>query len=192
MKKINLIFFLSLSSILLIAQQRPHYSQYIMNNYIVNPAIGGIENYIDVKLSIRNQWVGFDGAPKTFYATIHGPISKKDYRSTFTSFDTKGMNPRGKYYWEDYTSAAPHHGLGMTVVNYSTGYINRLTGFATYSYHLGITDKTSLAAGFGLCNDFMNTLSFEVQFPIPVALNVYKISSRGLITLGLSVSDLFR
>ena len=150
MKKINLIFFLSLSSILLIAQQRPHYSQYIMNNYIVNPAIGGIENYIDVKLSIRNQWVGFDGAPKTFYATIHGPISKKNYRSTFTSFDTKGMNPRGKYYWEDYTSAAPHHGLGMTVVNYSTGYINRLTGFATYSYHLGITDKTSLAAGFGL------------------------------------------
>ena len=132
------------------AQQRPHYTQYIMNNYIVNPAIGGIENYVDVKLSVRNQWIGIDGAPKTFYATIHGPISKKDYKSTFTSFETKGMNPRGKYYWEDYTSAAPHHGLGMTVVNYSTGYINRLTGFATYSYHIGISSKTSLAAGFGL------------------------------------------
>jgi type IX secretion system PorP/SprF family membrane protein len=135
---------------MVLGQQRPHYTQYIMNNYIINPAIGGIENYLDVKLSARNQWVGIDGAPKTFYATIHGPIGKKDYRTTATSFETKGMNPRGQLYWQDYTSAAPHHGVGMTVVNYSTGYINRLTGYATYSYHIGLTEKTSLAAGFGL------------------------------------------
>ena len=33
------------------AQQKPHYTQYILNQYIVNPAITGIENYIDVKLN---------------------------------------------------------------------------------------------------------------------------------------------
>ena len=70
------------------AQQRPHYTQYIMNNYIVNPAIGGIENYVDVKLSARNQWIGIEGAPKTFYATIHGAIGKSDYRESATSFDS--------------------------------------------------------------------------------------------------------
>ena len=150
MKRFYLNFFFTLISIVAFAQQKPHYTQYIMNNYIINPAIGGIENYIDVKLSVRNQWVGIDGAPKTFYATIHGPIGKKDYRTTATYFETKGMNPRGQSYWQDYSSAAPHHGLGMTVVNYSTGYINRLTGYATYSYHIGLTDKTSLAAGIGL------------------------------------------
>jgi len=53
-----------------------------MNNYIVNPAIGGIENYIDVKLSMRNQWLGIEGAPKTLYATVHGSIGKKDYRES--------------------------------------------------------------------------------------------------------------
>ena len=150
MRKFILIFFIITWVIATNAQQRPHYTQYIMNNYIVNPAIGGIENYIDVKMSIRNQWIGIDGAPKTSYFTILGPIGKSDYRNSVTSFDTKGMNPRGQSYWQDYTSAAPHHGLGLTVVNYSTGYINRLTGFATYSYHLGISNKTSLAAGFGL------------------------------------------
>jgi len=150
MRKPIFIFFLIFGALVVNGQQRPHYTQYIMNNYIVNPAIGGIENYIDAKMSLRNQWIGIDGAPKTSYFTIHGPIGKSDYRNTVTSFDTKGMNPRGQSYWQDYTSATPHHGLGLTVVNYSTGYINRLTGFATYSYHIGLTNKTSLSAGVGL------------------------------------------
>jgi type IX secretion system PorP/SprF family membrane protein len=133
----------------LVAQQRPHYTQYIMNNYIVNPAIGGIENYVDVKLSTRNQWVGIDGAPKTFYATVHGPIGKKDYRESISSFEMQGSNPRGKEYWANYEAAAPHHGIGMTVVNYQTGYISRSTAYATYAYHQGLTGTTSLSAGFG-------------------------------------------
>lgn len=131
------------------AQQRPHYTQYIMNNYIVNPAIGGIENYTDVKLSARNQWVGIEGAPKTFYATVHGAIGKSDYRESATSFDMKGQNPRGKEYWSNYTAAPAHHGVGFTAVNYSTGYINRMTAYGTYSYHVGINGTTSLSAGFG-------------------------------------------
>ena len=36
------------------AQQKPVYTQYILNNYIVNPAVTGIENYTDVKISYRN------------------------------------------------------------------------------------------------------------------------------------------
>ncbi|MDE3125545.1 MAG: type IX secretion system membrane protein PorP/SprF, partial [Bacteroidota bacterium] len=27
------------------AQQRPYYTQYILNNFIINPAVAGIENY---------------------------------------------------------------------------------------------------------------------------------------------------
>ena len=38
------------------AQQRPYYTQYILNNYIINPAVAGIENYWDVKMSHRLQW----------------------------------------------------------------------------------------------------------------------------------------
>ncbi|MFN5421880.1 MAG: type IX secretion system membrane protein PorP/SprF [bacterium] len=131
------------------AQQRPHYTQYIMNNYIINPAISGIENYVDVKLSARNQWVGIEGAPKTFYGTVHGAIGKKGYKASATSFEMKGQNPRGREYWSNYKAAEPHHGVGLTVVNYQTGYINRLTSYATYAYHIGLSSQTSLAAGFG-------------------------------------------
>jgi len=45
------------------AQQKPHYTQYILNQYIVNPALTGIENYVEVKLSYRHQWVGRQDGP---------------------------------------------------------------------------------------------------------------------------------
>jgi type IX secretion system PorP/SprF family membrane protein len=130
------------------AQQRPHYTQYILNNYILNPALSGIENYTDVKISVRDQWVGLNGAPKTSYLSIQGPIGKKDYRTSSTSFQVPGQNPRGRYYWENYTAAEPHHGIGLTIINDRTGSFNRFTLDATYAYHLGLSPTTNLAAGF--------------------------------------------
>jgi type IX secretion system PorP/SprF family membrane protein len=129
-------------------QQRPHYTQYILNNYILNPALSGIENYTDVKISTRDQWVGLKGAPKTTYFSIQAPIGKGDYRTSSTSFEVPGQNPRGRYYWENYTAAEPHHGIGMTIINDRTGSFNRFTANATYAYHLGLTPTMNLSAGF--------------------------------------------
>src|SRR6201989_1691297 len=89
--------------IVAIAQQRPYYTQYIMNNYIINPAVAGIENYWDVKASHRLQLVGVQDAPVTTYLTIHGPLKKSDYdRESATSFHASGSNPRGEAYWRGY------------------------------------------------------------------------------------------
>ena len=80
MKKLALLTGLGMLFFSLQAQQKPHYSQYVLNQYILNPALTGIENYVDVKLSHRHQWVGLEGAPVTTYATIHGAIGKQDFR----------------------------------------------------------------------------------------------------------------
>lgn len=130
------------------AQQRPHYTQYILNPYIINPAITGIDNYVDLKISSRDQWVGLNGAPKTTYLSIQGPIGKSDYRTSATSYSVPGENPRGRSYWQNYTAADPHHGIGMTIVNDHTGSFNRFTLNATYAYHLGLNATTNLAGGF--------------------------------------------
>ena len=130
------------------AQQRSHYTQYILNNYILNPALTGIENYTDVKVSLRDQWVGLEGAPRTTYLTIHGPIGKKDYKTTATYFNVPGENPRGNAYWENYTASEPHHGVGLTVVNDKTGNFNRFSAALSYAYHLGLSPRTNLAGGF--------------------------------------------
>ncbi|HTE31006.1 MAG TPA: type IX secretion system membrane protein PorP/SprF [Chryseolinea sp.] len=132
------------------AQQKPHYTQYILNQYIVNPALSGIENYTDIKISHRHQWVGIQDAPVTTYLSIQGPIGKKDFRTTPTSYEIPGENPRGQRYWENYTAAEPHHGIGMQVINDKTGPLSNLSAYATYAYHIGLSPRTSLAAGFGL------------------------------------------
>ncbi|MGB3006472.1 MAG: type IX secretion system membrane protein PorP/SprF [Chitinophagaceae bacterium] len=148
MKKTIVLFVVLVFVSRLMGQQRPHYTQYILNNYILNPALSGIENYVDVKISTRDQWVGLNGAPKTTYLTVQGPIGKKDYRTSSTSYEVPGQNPRGKYYWENYTAAEPHHGVGLTMISDRTGSFNRFSVAATYAYHLGLSPTTNLSAGF--------------------------------------------
>lgn len=149
MKKYSLLVPLIIGMInAAVGQQRPHYTQYILNNYILNPALTGIENYTDVKLSVRDQWVGINGAPRTAYLTIHTPLGKKDYKTSATSFTVPGENPRGNSYWENYTASAPHHGVGMTLISDKTGNFSRFTATASYAYHLGLGPRLNLAAGF--------------------------------------------
>lgn len=146
------------------AQQKPHYTQYILNQYIVNPALTGIENYTDVKISHRHQWVGIQDAPVTTYFTVHGPIGKSDFRTTATSMATPGENPRGKRYWEEYTAPAPHHGVGLQMINDVTGPLSNFSAYGTYAYHLGLSPRTSLSAGFGVGATRMSLDASKLNF----------------------------
>jgi type IX secretion system PorP/SprF family membrane protein len=156
-----------------LAQQKPHYTQYVMNQYIINPAITGIENYTDIKVSHRHQWAGIQDAPVTTYFTIHTAIGKEDFRTTPTSFRPQGENPRGEAYWENYTAAAPHHGVGLQVINDRTGPINQFSAYITYAYHLGISPRTSLAAGFGAGINNISLNAGKLDFDVPVDPAVY-------------------
>lgn len=148
MKKVFLAGFTCLCSVMAMSQAKPFYTQYILNNYILNPAVTGIENYTEIKLSNRNQWTGINGAPVTSYFTIHTPVGKTDLRTSATSFEVPGENPRGQRLWEEYTAPDPHHGLGFTAMNDKAGYINRWSVNATYAYHKPLSVKTTLSAGF--------------------------------------------
>ncbi len=151
------------------AQQLPHYTQYVLNSFIINPAVAGIENYTDVKLSHRHQWVGIDGAPVTTYLTIHGPLKKSNYdRETATGFHYSNENPRGSAYWQDYQKADPHAGIGLTILNDKTGPLNRFSALGTYSYHLGIGPKTSLAMGVSAGIKSITLNASKLNFDVPI------------------------
>src|SRR5690554_6258766 len=72
----TLFFALILLSSVAFSQQRPQYSQYMVNPFVLNPAVAGVENYADIKAGYRNQWVNFDGHPVTYYLSAHMPIGK--------------------------------------------------------------------------------------------------------------------
>jgi len=164
MNKFRLFLFISIISPDAAAQAKPSYSQYVLNNFILNPGVTGIENYIDVKVSTRNQWTGINGAPVTSYLSIHGPIGKKDLRTSATSFQVPGNNPRGKQYWEEYTAPLPHHGVGMIALNDKAGYINRWSLFASYAYHKPLGIQTTLSAGFNAGITSVNLDRSKIQW----------------------------
>jgi len=138
----------TLVSVSCFAQQRPYYTQYILNNYIINPAVAGIENYWDLKASHRMQWVGLQDAPVTTYFSIHGPLKRSAYDvETPTSFHAAGENPRGNAYWQDYQRPENHTGVGMAIINDHTGPLSTLNAYGSIAYHLGISPKTNLSLG---------------------------------------------
>lgn len=157
---IGSVFFLNAAP----GQAKPSYTQYVLNNYILNPAVTGIENYTDIKLSNRNQWTGINGAPVTNYFSIHAPIGKKDLRTSATSFQVPGRNPRGEQYWEEYTAPEPHHGIGLIALNDKAGYINRWSVFASYAYHRPLSTKTTLSGGFNAGVTSVNLDRSKIDF----------------------------
>ncbi len=58
-------------------QQLPQYTQWSWNLFASNPAHAGIKECIDIRTLYRIQWVGFEGAPKSGFATIAIPLSSK-------------------------------------------------------------------------------------------------------------------
>ena len=59
------------------AQQDPQYTQYMYNMNVVNPAYAGSKESISITALYRDQWSGFDGAPKTFTFSAHSPLGDK-------------------------------------------------------------------------------------------------------------------
>jgi type IX secretion system PorP/SprF family membrane protein len=59
-----------------LAQQDPQYTMYMFNRQVINPANSGANDATNVTLLGRTQWVGIDGAPNTFTASLNGPSAR--------------------------------------------------------------------------------------------------------------------
>ena len=122
MKTIRKLIFTSVLLIfiasVLSAQQLPLYSQYMLNDFSMNPAIAGTQNYFNIKSDNRFQWIGITDAPRTYILTLDGPISREQ-----------------------------HIGIGTYVFTDITGPTRR-TGFtSSYSYHLKLSNTVNLSLG---------------------------------------------
>lgn len=58
------------------AQQDPHYTQYMYNMNVINPAYAGSKEALSMGLLYRKQWVNIDGAPKTATFSMHSPVGR--------------------------------------------------------------------------------------------------------------------
>ena len=74
---------LSVSLVLLLvsaaswAQLEPLTSQYLFNPLVINPALAGNREAMSISILHRDQWLGFEGAPRTETLSIHAPMRKE-------------------------------------------------------------------------------------------------------------------
>lgn len=61
------------------AQQFPLFSNYIINGYIYNPAVIGLNEHIDARGTFRSQWLGLTGQPQTEVVMLNGRIGKTGF-----------------------------------------------------------------------------------------------------------------
>src|SRR5262245_13966396 len=70
------------------AQQRMQYSQYMLNSFLLNPALAGTEQYLDTRIGYSHQWAGFKGAPKGVYLSLNqGLYYSKQETTVVTNVD---------------------------------------------------------------------------------------------------------
>jgi type IX secretion system PorP/SprF family membrane protein len=108
------------------AQQVPLYSQYILNGFLINPAVAGSEGYTAVNLTAREQWIGFKNAPSTYALSFQTRVLKKSYISRGSS--VKRRSRQG--------SRSGNVGLGGYIFNDRNGAVGRTGLKFTYAYHI--------------------------------------------------------
>ncbi len=109
------LFFLSAGNIN--AQQEPMFTQYIFDPITINPAYSGTNNMLSVNALTRLQWVGLEGAPKTFSLSSHMPVEGRNI------------------------------GLGVTLLSEKVGPVNNTFFTINYAYHLQVNDALTLSMG---------------------------------------------
>ena len=107
------------------AQQLPFTSQYMFNDYLINPAVGGSLNYMPIALSIRSQWVGLEGSPKTQFLSAHSKLGRKIgvggyvFRDEAGPINEQGIQLSYSYHIQTADKTFLAFGLGGMLFNHS-------------------------------------------------------------------------
>ncbi len=108
------------------AQQEIQYTQYILNYYLLNPALTGSQAPYDIMLGHRHQWTGLEGAPTTSWLSVH-----------------KALN----YPRVNVRRRRGHHGVGGFVIRDQAGPFQQTQAHLSYAYHLPLSQKYTASVG---------------------------------------------
>jgi len=99
------------------SQNQFHMTQYMVHQPFVNPASMGMYENMNGSIFYKNQWTGFDGAPKLIGFNFNSPVG--------------GLNNR----------------LGLTVVNDRIGVNSNTEVAGSYAYSIKLNESSTLSFG---------------------------------------------
>lgn len=121
------------------AQQLPVYSQYMMNGFLINPAVAGHEGYTAVNVTAREQWAGMKDAPGTYAISYQTRLLKNSYISRSASIRRR----------KRVMSRSGRVGYGGYAFTDMAGAFNRTGIQGTYTYHIPF-DRSQLSLGLSV------------------------------------------
>lgn len=138
------------------AQQRPQFTHFMLNNYLYNPAVTGINDFTNIQAGFRRQWTGIPGSPTTTYIAVNGKLSSIEPAHT--------LPVRGRLANQFNTartgqSRGEEHGLGGYFLSDQTGPTGFNSAYISYAYHMPLANKLrfSVGATAGLSQFYLNT-----------------------------------
>lgn len=125
------------------AQQLPHFTQYFLNPYVINPAATGVAGAWVGQINGRYQWVGIKDAPRTFNLSLNGPLNNKKI------------------------------GLGAQLFTDIVGPTRRTGISGSYAYQLKLTDDINLGMGMslGLLDYVIDGSKVSLENPDDIAIS---------------------
>jgi len=130
-------------------QQTPQYSQYVKNQYMINPGATGVYDYIGITLGGRMQWTGFENAPKTSYLYFSAPANKMRVARMKRTFGKVKRNNKQVRHPRMRVGTLTHaYGAQLLVDQY--GPFRTLKAMGTYAIHLPLSRDYSLSFGTNL------------------------------------------
>jgi type IX secretion system PorP/SprF family membrane protein len=179
------------------AQQMPLYSDYIMNGFVINPAVAGSDGFTTVGLAARDHMLGFDNSPKTNVLSFQTRLLHQNYKIHKSNFfGNKSVSKR-----------SGRVGIGAQLFTDNNGYMERTGGQFTYAYHINM-EKSQLSFGLALTtfqfHIALEKLKFRDSEPITntdqsfanqilapdLSAGTYLLTSNSF--LGLSIANLFQ
>ena len=125
-KRLLVLILILLGPVSILAQQTPLYNQYMLNPYLINPAVAGSDGYTTLNLTARHQWIGFKNAPSTQAFSLQSRLLKR-------SFIIKTKSPKKR---TRKPSRSGRVGLGGIAFNDMNGLMQRTGVNVTYAYHI--------------------------------------------------------
>ena len=115
----------------------------MINDYALNPAIGGSNPYFEAKSNNRYQWIGITDAPRTYVLSVDGP--------------TKSLNM----------------GLGGILFTDIVGPTRRTGFYLSYAYHLKVADKVRVSLGLsaGILQFMVDASKIQLHDPSDMVIS---------------------
>ncbi len=130
--------------------------QYFQNMPEYSASLAGMNDFTDIRMGYRKQWIGFQGSPSTTYFSAYGAIREKKnhyLNNTIRTSRRSSLQPVKN-------KIAKKYGVGGYIMNNTIGPFKQIKGAITYAFHVPVSRTHYLS--FGLSPEISNsTINLE-------------------------------